>query len=173
MNAPDWVAPTLSWVAVAVLMMILQVNISRESKKRQKMPRERPGRLLSWASLAYYARSTAADLCRFFVLLWAATKPATDFIGRVGLLVALAVFLIFGFRLPATVAGWQWLWGIPFGLIGVVAYRAIARRIVDRQPDDEPPDVSRAVHSDRLRLPAMLITIRRRREPSPGLVQGC
>lgn len=140
MEAPEWVAPALSWLTAVVLLMVLQVNILKEAQKRQKEPRDPRPPLRSWALVAYLVKSVAADLRRFVVLLWAATVHAANFASRIGVLVATVVLVIFGFRLPASVPGWRWLWGLPFALAGAGVCRLIARRIADKQLKGEATD---------------------------------
>ena len=75
---------------------------------------------------------------RFCVLLWAATKPTANFIGRVGVLVVLGVSLYFGLTLPASVPDWEWLSGIPVAIVVGGGGYAIARARAEDPPDDEP-----------------------------------
>lgn len=136
MEAPDWVAPILAWLTAATYVTMLLVNIVRERKKRQTV---RPPLQFSRAHLSYLVTSAIDNWRRFFKVLWATTELAANLASRVGVLVVVAVAVLFGLSLPAAVPDWEWLWAAPVGIAGLGATYAVAFALAKRDlPDDEP-----------------------------------
>ena len=136
MEAPAWVTPILSYLTALTLAVIMHVTVIKERRKHTKVARQPPPRRPSRTYLSYLVTVVMADLRRLLEVLWAAAGSTADLAGRVGVIVVMLVALIYAVTLPASVPDWEWLWGIPVGIVGVGGVYAVTLAFAKDPADD-------------------------------------